>query len=381
MSRPESIGFPRMLKEQGEKRVFLPEFIEHLTKVGLRVFIEEGYGSRSGLSIDDFRRGNELVRMCSRDETFAQDLVMVLRSPSIEEFRKVSRGACLLSMLHYPTRPKRVAELQEREVEAISLDSITNDANLRLMENMRAVAWNGLETAFDILESRWPELTRPDGDPIRVLILGSGMVGRHAADAATKFGSAGRNARHIEAGRMGVIALTVGRNLTSNTKEMKRLFGRCDVLVDATQRRDTSKPVVPNAWLGWLPEHTVVTDLAVDPYALDMTPLVVRGVEGIPQGNLDKYVFAADDPDWDRTVPPDVPSKERRTVVSCYSWPGLHPEACMRHYAWQLGPLLEPLVRKGYDGLSMDGGYFERALCRATLNTWIHSGHYESRPR
>ncbi len=381
MSRPETIGFPRMLKEQGEKRVFLPEFIQHLTKVGLRVFIEEGYGSRSGLLLDAFRRGTDMVRLCSRNEAFAQDLVMVLRSPGLDEFRKVRRGACLLSMLHFPTRPRRVAELQEREVEAISLDSITNDANLRLMENMRAVAWNGLETAFDILESRWPELTRPDGDPIRVLILGSGMVGRHAADAATKLGSAGRNARHIEAGRMGVIALTIGRNLSSNTKEMKRLFGRCDVLVDATQRRDTSKPVVPNAWVGWLPEHTIVTDLAVDPYTLDTTPPVVRGVEGIPQGNLDKYVVAPDDPDWDRSVPPAIPSKERRTVVSCYSWPGIHPEACMRHYAWQLGPLLAPLIRKGHDELSMDGGYFERALCRATLRTWIQTGHYEARPR
>lgn len=381
MSRPESIGFPRMLKEQGEVRVFLPEFIQSLTQLGVEVFIEEGYGSRSGLSIDDFRRGNEMVRMCSRDKAFEQDLVMVLRAPRIEDFKKVRRGACLVSMLHFPTRPRRVAELQERGVEAISLDCITNDSNLRLMENMRAVAWNGLETAFDILESRWPELTHPNGDPIRVLILGSGMVGRHAADAATKLGSVGRNARHIESGRMGVIALTVGRNLTSNTKEMKRLFGRCDVLVDATQRRDTSKPVVPNAWLGWLPEHTVVIDLAVDPYTLDMTPPVVRGIEGIPQGNLDKYVFPPDDPDWDQTVPPEVPSKERRTVVSCYSWPGLHPEACMRHYAQQLAPLFEPLVRKGYDDLSMDSGYFERALCRATLRAWIQSGHYEPRPR
>ena len=147
MSRPESIGFPRMLKEQGEVRVFLPEFIQSLTQLGVEVFIEEGYGSRSGLSIDDFRRGNEMVRMCSRDKAFEQDLVMVLRAPRIEDFKKVRRGACLVSMLHFPTRPRRVAELQERGVEAISLDCITNDSNLRLMENMRAVAWNGLETA------------------------------------------------------------------------------------------------------------------------------------------------------------------------------------------------------------------------------------------
>gem|GEM_PF-1225768 len=52
---PHSIGFPRMMKEPAEKRVFLPEFIQHLANAGLNVFIEEGYGSRSGFSFDDYR--------------------------------------------------------------------------------------------------------------------------------------------------------------------------------------------------------------------------------------------------------------------------------------------------------------------------------------
>ncbi len=151
--------------------------------------------------------------------------------------------------------------------------------------------------------------------------------------------------------------------------------------MDATQRRDTSRPVVPNAWLDWLPDHAVVTDLAVDPYTLDTNPPVVRGVEGIPQGSLDQYVFSAGDPNWDKTVPPSVPSASRRTVVSCYSWPGIHPEACMRHYAQQLEPLLEPLLAKGYAALSPNGGYFERALYRGTLTAWLKSGEYTARPR
>ena len=53
----------------------------------------------------------------------------------------------------------------------------------------------------------------------------------------------------------------------------------------------------------------------------------------------------------------------------------------MRHYAQQLEPLLEPLIAKGYDGLSLDGGYFERALCRATLRHWLDVGQTDFRPR
>jgi alanine dehydrogenase len=96
----------------------------------------------------------------------------------------------------------------------------------------------------------------------------------------------------------------------------------------------------------------------------------VRGIEGIPQGNLDKLIFEWNDPDWEKTVPASVPSKHRRTVVSCYSWPGTHPEECMHHYAQQLKPLMAELFDNGYDRLSQDGDFFERALYRGTLKAW-----------
>jgi alanine dehydrogenase len=381
MSIPQTIGFPRMMKEPGEKRVFLPEFVQSLAREGLTVFIEEGYGARSGFTFADYRQASEAVRMCTRQEAFQQDIVLVLRSPQPDEFALLQPGSCLISMLHFPTRPKRVEALKNLGINAISLDSITNDHGLRLVENMQAVAWNGLETAFDVLEKDWPGLRRPDGEPIRVLILGTGMVGKHAVDAATKLGNVERNNQHIQDKGPGTVALTAGRNLTNHATTMEKLFRQADILVDATQRRDPSRPLVPNTWLAWLPEHAVVADLAVDPYTFDITPPVVRGVEGIPQGNLDKYVFHPDDPDWDQTVPASVPSAQRRTVVSCYSWPGIHPEACMRHYAQQLEPLMKSLLEKGYDGLSPEGSFFERALYRATLRAWLKSSHYEARPR
>ena len=96
------------------------------------------------------------------------------------------KGTILFSMLHFPTRPKRVAKLQKLGIRAISMDSVANDNDIRLVENMQAVAWNGMEAAFDVLEKTFPRLMREA--PFQVLILGSGMVGKHAVDAATKLG-------------------------------------------------------------------------------------------------------------------------------------------------------------------------------------------------
>jgi hypothetical protein len=43
----------------------------------------------------------------------------------------------------------------------------------------------------------------------------------------------------------------------------------------------------------------------------------------------------------------------------------------MLHYAQQLEPFVEVLFDKGYDGLSLEGEYFERALYRATLKYFL----------
>ncbi|HEY5729580.1 MAG TPA: hypothetical protein VIS72_05980 [Anaerolineales bacterium] len=371
MSLPKSIGFPRMMNEAGEKRVFLPEFIQFIANLGVKVYVEEGYGSRSGYTFEDYKLASANVFMCSRQEAFQKDVSLVLRSPKLDEFQLVKRGTILISMLHYPTRPKRIARLQELGINSISLDSIADDINLRMVENMKSVAWNGLEAAFDWLEKEWPGLVRSDKKPINVLILGTGMVGKHAIEAATKLGNVERNNDHIASNGPGAVALSIGRNIASNKSIMKNFMEQADILVDSTQRRDPSKPVIPNDWIAWLPDHAVIVDLAVDPYSLDAVPPVVRGVEGIPQGSLDQYVFPADDPKWDSMVPASIPSKHRRTTVTCYSWPGVHPEACMRHYAQQLTPFMEVLFEKGYDGLSLEGGYFERALYRASLKAWL----------
>jgi alanine dehydrogenase len=124
----------------------------------------------------------------------------------------------------------------------------------------------------------------------------------------------------MQLGLAGVEVVTTGRNLTRDPEYLRGRLTVTDVLVDATQRHDPSTPLVPNDWLALLPSHAVICDLVVDPYLLDATPRVVRGIEGIPQGNLDQWEFAPDDPAWDR-LPRGIPTAQRRTVASCYSWP------------------------------------------------------------
>ncbi len=364
-----SVGFPRMHKEPSERRDFLPPLIGLLAANGAEVFCETGIGSGMGYTDMDYTAVSPRVHITDEEECYRADIVVVLRAPE-GKYELLRRGAVLVSMLHFSTRPARVAMLRELGIDAVSLDLIANETGRRLVENLRSVAWNGVASAFAALERTWPNLVNPNRSTVKVTILGAGRVGRHAVEFATKYGDEGRNESFSRIGLPGVEVVTAGRNLTSDAGYLRSRLAVTDLLVDATARRDPSRPVVPNAWIGVLPEHAVICDLAVDPYLLDNDPPIVRGIEGIPQGNLDQWEFAPDDPAWD-ALPAGVATSERRTVVSCYSWPGVRPEPCMHVYGSQLAPLLERLVSAdGLEGVRPDGSYFEQAIARGSLRHW-----------
>jgi alanine dehydrogenase len=381
MSSPLRIGLPRMRKEPGERRAFLPTFVARLIRRGAAVTVEEDYGAEVGLSADDYTRLAPEVSFASHEATFRQDYVLVLRCPDDTELRLMRPGTCLLSMLHYPTRPQRISLLTELGLEAISLDSIKDDTGRRLIENLRAVGWNGIEAAFKALRQTYPNglFESKDRPPINVLLLGAGAVGTHVMQAATRYGNDGVREAMVAAGAPGVHLNVVDYDLTGREEVMLPLLAKADIVVDATQRPDPSRPVIPNTWIAHLPTHAVLLDLSVDPYNCVVEPAFVKGIEGIPQGNLDQYVFAADDPAFDR-LPKCVDSTHRRMSISCYSWPGIYPRRCMQVYGEQLQPVMRTLIEAGgIENVRPDGHYFERAISRARLKRWTQNGEAAAR--
>jgi alanine dehydrogenase len=57
-------------------------------------------------------------------------------------------GSVLVTMAHFPTRPGRVALLKQLGVRCVSLDCVKDDLGRRLVENLRAVGYNGVRAAF-----------------------------------------------------------------------------------------------------------------------------------------------------------------------------------------------------------------------------------------
>ena len=358
--------------EPGEKRDFLPEFVQHLYHYGFDIFLEHGYGLGMDYREDDYLALAPTAHFTTLEETFQKDIVLVLRYPGDDALTAMQPGTCLISMLHYPTRPRRVALLKEMGLEAISLDSIKDDVGRRLIENLRAVAWNGVEVSFKVLKEHYPPpgLEDPNRLPIKVTVLGAGAVGMFAIQAAIRYGNEKTWRYMASIGATGVQVTAVDYDLTNHPAITQQILKYTDILVDATQRQDPTKPVVLNEWIALMRPHAVLLDLSADPYDCEPELHSVKGIEGIPQGNLDQTIFMPDDPAYE-AIPPCIQKKERRLAVSCYSWPGIYPKECMNVYGKQLAPLLHEIAkRRGVQNIDANGSFFQRAIGRAMLSNW-----------
>ncbi len=371
MDLPATFGFPRMHLETGERRAFLPALMTALDEAGAReLVVEEGYGEAMGVSTDDYPAASPKVRVASWEDCLSQDVVVQVRCPSQEALDRLRPEAILVAMLHYPTRPGRVAMLAQLGIRCVSLDSIEDDLGRRLVENMRAVGWNGVHAGFRELARTYPRFDAQGRRPIRTTVLGAGAVAGHAIQAATRYGDDHLHHRLTSHHVLGVEVTVLDEAVTWDENTMLSRLELTDLLVDATRRPDATRPVITNEWIESLPQHAVVLDLAADPYDFSTSPAHVKAIEGVPQGSLDQYVFPVDDPVY-KEMDPRIDTTNRRLAVSCYSWPGVDPMACMEVYSHQIEPVLRVILRRPVESWDeIHGTHYERAVARAELGRW-----------
>jgi alanine dehydrogenase len=367
-----SVGLPRMHHEEGERRAFLPGLVAWLDAAGVdEIVLEHGYGAAMGIAEPAYLDASPRVRFAPEEECYEQDVVAVLRCPRPAALALLRPGAILVSMLHLPNRPERVRTLADLDVRAVSLDSVVDERGRRTVENLEITAWVGVREAFARIRERHPRFDHPSRRPLHVTCLGAGAVGGHAAHAATRYGDVELRETLVANDVPGVEVTVVDFDLTWHADYMLARLEATDLLIDATSRTDASRPVVPNAWLAALPTDAVLLDLAADPYALDASPPRIKGIEGVPHGDLDAWVFPPDDPAWDR-LDPRVGATNRRLALSCYSWPGLEPVDSMRAYGAQLEPVLRVILDKPPDSWDLEGpDHEERAVARAEVSRWL----------
>jgi alanine dehydrogenase len=190
------VGVPKEIKVHEYRVGLTPLAVREYVTAGHTVLIETGAGA--GISADDdaYRRaGGEIVG--NPNEVFAKaELIVKVKEPQPVEWAKLGAGQIIFTYLHLAADPEQAAGLLQSGCTAIAYETVTDrKGGLPLLAPMSEVAGRlSIEAAATALKKNAGGCGLllggvPGVAASRVVVIGGGVVGTHAARMAVGLGA------------------------------------------------------------------------------------------------------------------------------------------------------------------------------------------------
>ncbi|RID93076.1 alanine dehydrogenase [Gemmobacter lutimaris] len=190
------IGCPKEIKPQEFRVGMTPDAVKEAVNHGHGVMVETNAGAGAGFSDADYVAAGATI-LGTAEEVFAQaDMIVKVKEPQAVERKRLRKGQVLFTYLHLAPDPAQTKDLLDSGVTAIAYETVTDDrGGLPLLAPMSEVAGRlapqvGAWTLQKANGGRGVLLGGVPGVlPGKVLVIGGGVVGTHAAKIAAGMGA------------------------------------------------------------------------------------------------------------------------------------------------------------------------------------------------
>ncbi|MGO4907459.1 alanine dehydrogenase [Pseudorhodobacter sp. W20_MBD10_FR17] len=190
------IGCPKEIKPQEFRVGLTPNAAHEAVAHGHSVLVETGAGIGAGFSDADYIAAGAKIAGNAEDVFALSEMIVKVKEPQPVERARLREGQLLFTYLHLAPDPAQTADLLKSGVTAIAYETVTDDrGGLPLLAPMSEVAGRlapqvGAWTLQKANGGRGVLLGGVPGvAPGRVLVIGGGVVGTHAAKIAAGMGA------------------------------------------------------------------------------------------------------------------------------------------------------------------------------------------------
>ncbi|QWG20203.1 alanine dehydrogenase [Bradyrhizobium sediminis] len=190
------IGVPREIKIHEYRVGLTPDTVREYAAAGHSVVIEANAGAGIGADDDAYRRAGAAIADTPAEIFATSDMVVKVKEPQAREWTQLREGQILFTYLHLAPDPEQARGLMASGCTAIAYETVTDaKGGLPLLAPMSEVAGRlSIEAAGSALKrsagGRGILLGGVPGVvPARVVVIGGGVVGSHAARMAVGLGA------------------------------------------------------------------------------------------------------------------------------------------------------------------------------------------------
>lgn len=268
------IGVPKEIKVLEYRVGMVPAGVRELVSDGHEVVVETECGSGIGMTDADYEAAGARVVKTAKEVFAEADLVVKVKEPQLGECEMLSKDQVLFTYLHLAADRKQTEALVKSGTTAIAYETVTApDGSLPLLTPMSEVAGRlSIQAgAFALQKANGGRGILLGGVPGvlpgRVVVIGGGVAGTHAADMAVGLGAEVtildrsvprlRQINDIYGGRV--------RTLYSTKQAIDHLMPETDLVVGAVLVAGAAAPkLVTREHVKAMRPGSVLVDISID---------------------------------------------------------------------------------------------------------------------
>jgi alanine dehydrogenase len=185
------IGVPKEIKVHEYRVGLVPAAARELVEAGHEVLVQTGAAAGIGFADADYQRVGAKIAATAEDVFARSEMIVKVKEPQAVECAMLRKGQVLYTYLHLAPDPKQTAGLIRSDATCIAYETVTApDGSLPLLTPMSEVAGRmSVQVGAYCLQKanggRGILLGGVPGvAPAKVVILGGGVSGTHAAEMA-----------------------------------------------------------------------------------------------------------------------------------------------------------------------------------------------------
>ena len=265
------VGIIKEIKDKENRVAVTPEGVKKFADNGHEIFVEENAGIGSGFANEEYEKAG--AKIVSAGEAWNSELILKVKEPMENEYEYLKENQIIFTYLHLAGVTKTLTEaLLDKKTTGIAYETVESDGKLPLLAPMSAVAGDmapqiGSYYLAKFNNGRGVLLGDVDGMVSgRVVVIGGGFVGMHAAKTAVGIGTE-VYVFDINEERLKMLENEIPglKTMVSNEKNIKKIIKDADLVVGAVLLPGGKAPkVVTEEMVKMMQPGSVIVDVAID---------------------------------------------------------------------------------------------------------------------
>ena len=268
------IGVPKEIKNNENRVALTPAGAQELAKRGHSVHVQKNAGADSGFTNEEYAKAGAKITATAEDVFSLAEMIIKVKEPIEQEYKLIKKDQLVFTYFHFASYEPLTKAMIASGAICLAYETVEReDRSLPLLIPMSEVAGRmsiqeGAKYLEKPLKGRGILLGGVAGvKPAKVLVLGAGIVGTHAAKIAAGMG-ADVTILDVNLNRLRYLDDVMPKNvhtMVSNEYTIRELVKDHDLIIGAVLIPGAKAPMlVTRDMLKTMRPGTVLVDVAVD---------------------------------------------------------------------------------------------------------------------